>query len=1527
MIKRLFSRVLASLAPLLLPMLALAQLQVIPPNVAPNPTVPMVMMSVSKDYTMFWRAYTDFEDIDFDGIIDYTFKASFQYYGYFDPQKCYLYSVSNKQFEPSKAATADSTGNFYCNSATTDRYWSGNFLNWATMSRMDVLRKMLYGGKRSTDSTSTTLELSFVPRNTQAIVKYYNGSDLNKVTPFNSAGASNFAGITLCRRHLETSGSSESDNFTPIIRVAVGNYILWNMTEVRSCNWDGEVSYTWRTDTTNYLKSNYVTPAGITANTQSAYSHASKTPVQSTQGGTYTYASSTNGPDFVARVKVCDTSLLGTERCQAYPNGNSKPIGLLHEFGLSSSYGSKAARAEFGLMMGSYDNNLNGGVLRKNMSEINDEIDANSGQFLAPATGKGGIIRSFNEITLYGYNLNTGNYADSCYSDSITNGSCPSWGNPVGQILLESFRYFAGKSAQYSPGTKDSNIGLPTVSAWADPITTNGTINANKKRSDLYGKGICRPLNVLTVTGGFNSYDNTLSRFSDLGAPNGVEFYTKTIGDQEGITGTTRLIGAAGSTSDLQCSGKNVGNLSSANGICPDGPNFKGSYLGAGAAFYANTNRVRSDLTLPSDAPSTALKVRSYGVSMSGGAANIVIPVPNTNKSVYITPASLDNQRGSDPKLPGNLVDFKVLQRSTDGKSGTFLALWQHDWLGEDQDQDMLGTIRYVVDDTSIPPQLKIYTQTLESDTGSTRPFAFGYTLVGTNKDGVHFHSAINSYVSSESADVSGATLVGTGGSAPGGCTGSPRLCVAFGSGNSTKYYKGETLMTYNMVGSDDATMKEPLWYIAKYGSFKDDSRSPTGLPDSPAKWDVRRSDGQPCGASGQPSCSDGVPDNYYQARRPDLLETALRQVLSDIVETSNSAPAVSRPDLRAGDYKYVAQFDAADLRGEIASYKVKDNGDFDTTPTAQGHTNLLNATGLQVITNVGTVGTAFTWSGIGAATGGASYQSSLQGTSTVAYGQAVLDYLRGSRTNESPAGYKFRTRSINSTMGGIVNSNPWLQDLPIANLFGSAYSGYGAFKTAQSTRQRLVWVGAEDGRLYSFTANTLAPVLSYVPQLLAPRLTALTSATSLTAYMDGSPFTGDVQLSGGTWRTYLFSSLGRGAKGIFALDVTNTGALNEANASSIFKWQFSSSDDADLGYVISEGGTHPVSGQASQIVRLPNGKFAVIAGNGVGSTNGKAALFILYVDGPDGAGNWTGKYEKIVVDAPAAKDNGLNQPFWVDTDGDGIADTIYATDIKGQLWKIDVSSTSSASWGVAYGKALYVAKDAAGNQLPAISAPVSQFHPMGGQIVVYGTGKAITDTDYPDSTKTHRIFGIWDKPSYAASPGSIPTGTSELQTRTWNVTPTGSLFQSTGTTIDWTTKKGWFISIPISSGMQVSNAEYAKDGSRDVAIPLVFPVQNTDSCMGGSQGLLTQINPITGLLGSNIFGNYTDTLGNSYTVVGIVVVDQRFRLAEDSTARCGAGLNCARVVGQTTDITLKRGTTNSRIFWREVPGLRTTSD
>ena len=50
--------------------------------------------------------------------------------------------------------------------------WSGNFLNWATMTRIDVVRKMLYGGYRETDSaTSTVLRLALLGTDAHAFAK------------------------------------------------------------------------------------------------------------------------------------------------------------------------------------------------------------------------------------------------------------------------------------------------------------------------------------------------------------------------------------------------------------------------------------------------------------------------------------------------------------------------------------------------------------------------------------------------------------------------------------------------------------------------------------------------------------------------------------------------------------------------------------------------------------------------------------------------------------------------------------------------------------------------------------------------------------------------------------------------------------------------------------------------------------------------------------------------------------------------------------------------------------------------------------------------------------------------------------------------------------------------------------------------------------------------------------------------------------------------------------------------------------
>jgi len=63
--------------------------------------------------------------------------ASHTYYGYFDPGKYYEYS--NGVFTATDNVTATST--------KAANEWTGDFLNWLTMRRIDVMRKVLTGGR------------------------------------------------------------------------------------------------------------------------------------------------------------------------------------------------------------------------------------------------------------------------------------------------------------------------------------------------------------------------------------------------------------------------------------------------------------------------------------------------------------------------------------------------------------------------------------------------------------------------------------------------------------------------------------------------------------------------------------------------------------------------------------------------------------------------------------------------------------------------------------------------------------------------------------------------------------------------------------------------------------------------------------------------------------------------------------------------------------------------------------------------------------------------------------------------------------------------------------------------------------------------------------------------------------------------------------------------------------------------------------------------------------------------------------
>jgi type IV pilus assembly protein PilY1 len=67
--------------------------------------------------------------------------------------------------------------------------------------------------------------------------------------------------------------------------------------------------------------------------------------------------------DFYVRVQSCPASnaALREASCKRYPNGQYKPTGILHDYG-------ETGKMFFGLIGGSQSNNLEGGVLRRNVS-------------------------------------------------------------------------------------------------------------------------------------------------------------------------------------------------------------------------------------------------------------------------------------------------------------------------------------------------------------------------------------------------------------------------------------------------------------------------------------------------------------------------------------------------------------------------------------------------------------------------------------------------------------------------------------------------------------------------------------------------------------------------------------------------------------------------------------------------------------------------------------------------------------------------------------------------------------------------------------------------------------------------------------------------------------------------------------------------------------------------------------------------------------------------------------------------------
>jgi len=610
----------------------------------------------------------------------------------------------------------------------------------------------------------------------------------------------------------------------------------------------------------------------------------------------------------------------------------------------------------------------------------------------------------------------------------------------------------------------------------------------------------------------------------------------------------------------------------------------------------------------------------------------------------------------------------------------------------------------------------------------------------------------------------------------------------------------------------------------------------------------------------------------YFSANNPEELTNAFKDSIKELNSRTGSASAlgVNSGSLSSSTAIYQAKFNSGNWNGRLLSYGLDpDNGDISTTPAWDAAQKLAAQnydTGREIITyNTNTnEGVAFRWSSLSSSS---SQQTALNTNATGTNdgnGEARLNYLRGQTTNEG-AGLNFRDRvrsCVNGTgtpitcpadtgfLGDIVDSSPLYVGRPPFyypdNLETGTNAAYSTFVATHidpdEPRTPIIYVGANDGMLHAFDAATGVEKLAYVPGLVYNNLSKLTAPTyTHKQFVNGSPVAGDVFIdySGSgeaDWRSVLIGSLRKGGRGLYALDITDPSQFDEANADDLVLWEFT---DTDLGYTYSQ----------PSIVRLANGKWAAVFGNGynnVSPGNGHAILYIVFIEGGID-GTWTLGTDYIKIDTGVGSTttpNGLATPTVVDVNRDFIADYVYAGDQQGNLWKFTISSADTNTWSR---DLLFVAEDNAtptSRRQPITTAPKIGKHPdfLGGYMVYFGTGKYLETSDNTIiGSTTQSFYAVWDSGS------NTTVDRDDLLGQTFSVITQGTkrYRRVTDEPMIWRdspSKKpsylGCYVDLNITGERQVTNSILGQD-----RIIFTTLIPSPDRCGAEASGWLLELN------------------------------------------------------------------------------------
>jgi type IV pilus assembly protein PilY1 len=431
----------------------------------------------------------------------------------------------------------------------------------------------------------------------------------------------------------------------------------------------------------------------------------------------------------------------------------------------------------------------------------------------------------------------------------------------------------------------------------------------------------------------------------------------------------------------------------------------------------------------------------------------------------------------------------------------------------------------------------------------------------------------------------------------------------------------------------------------------------------------------------------------YFNANNSTELRESLDKVLTDIHAriSSGSAVAVVSSENAEENTLYRAKFMPSRWNGHLEAFAL---------PYAEGDAPLWDAGSAlvdrdpgtrSIITSVDGQEVSFDVSNdmslapylaVGIDTDGDGIEDDLD----YALADDIINYVRG----EDLSGYRSRG---NWKLGDIVGSAPVVVGAPRDF---HQYNEYLSFRMANENREKVVYVGANDGMLHCFRASDGEELWAYIPQVCLPKLKQLLNEFYCHEYfVDATPKVFDAYVNG-YWHTVLLSGQGEGGDSFFAIDVTDPYAP-------VLMWEKSL----------------PAYGQSwntPKVARVDGyNEPLVFCGSGPDEVNGEAYLVALDLS--------TGDFVWDDLLSSSLEMNMATSPVVIDMDFDGFDDLLYVNDLAGHVWRFDLTSWS-------FPKTLLFSTDQ-----PIQASPTLTVNELGQVMIYFGTGRYIDTSDISDVT------------------------------------------------------------------------------------------------------------------------------------------------------------------------------------------------